>query len=396
MGIERRKDGWYARVKKHGRWGYVKLKGCRTKKAAEEEYVELARQAHRQEKGLEPHTLNPQKWTLKDLMLWWLKRYSARTSSHARNESAVRAHILSHALAGELLEQVTAGQVTRLLRDLKPAQRLLRNGKPSKRRETELSEQTRAHVRAFISRAFGAAIEEERWLGPNPVARVKKPKTGEPRVMFLEREEVATLLSHLDAVAGDEKKPARVRKRARDWRLIYTIALYTGMRRGEIWALRWDDIDDVRGVVTIRRSNSRKTTKGKRARVVDLAPELAALLAETPRRGPLVCPGKNGQLRSVDAKSSDRLRGHLLEAGVDRAVRFHDLRHTFASWWLMSGGTLEALQEILGHVSIEMTRCLYGHLSRGFIKAQWSRFTLTPDDQAADVVDLATKQRRGG
>ena len=161
------------------------------------------------------------------------------------------------------------------------------------------------------------------------------------------------------------------------------IALTTGMRRGEIIALRWKSIDLAKGVVRVVESLEQtragglrfKSTKTEKARAVRL-PKFAvdelrrrkreqaeALLVLGIRQSgeTLVCARQDGEPKKPDSLTNEFV--HLVrKAGVPR-VRFHDLRHSHATQLLSSGVHPKIVQERLGHSSITMTLDLYSHVS---------------------------------
>src|SRR5262249_53200287 len=134
---------------------------------------------------------------------------------------------------------------------------------------------------------------------------------------------------------------------------------------GELLALTWDDVDLKNGRVVVRRNVSRGvvgTPKGGRSREVPLSDHAASALRELPSRFArgLVFPAEGGRhLRKNECKWP--LCAACAGAGL-RAIGWHVLRHTFASQLVMRGEPLKAVQELLGHASIEMTM-RYAHLS---------------------------------
>jgi integrase len=133
-------------------------------------------------------------------------------------------------------------------------------------------------------------------------------------------------------------------------RLIVLIALTTGMRIAEIFALTWSDILYREELIAVR-----SMLKGGKMRYVPMPSELAAEV----RRFPAVM----GEDRIFPPKRGadggrQRVEGSfetVLDLAGIRDFRFHDLRHTFASWYMMNGGDLYELAKILGHSNIKMT-----------------------------------------
>ncbi len=142
------------------------------------------------------------------------------------------------------------------------------------------------------------------------------------------------------------------------------VALRTGMRQGEILALRWEDVDLVAGRINVRRNvvwGHLGTPKSGKGREIALGHEvLAALKSHRHLRGPLVfCNGDGEMLTPGELKWP--LWRACKKAGL-RFVGWHVLRHTFASHLAMRGAPLKAIQELLGHATIMMTM-RYAHLA---------------------------------
>ena len=194
-----------------------------------------------------------------------------------------------------------------------------------------------------LSKAFNNAVREWHWVPDNPLSRVsKKP---EPRgiVRFLSDDERKTLL---DACRKSQYRPLY---------LIVLFALTTGMRRGELLGLRWQDIDLERRVAVLH------NTKNGDRRSVPIVPEVAGLLRE------------HGKVRRLDTDLVFASEGHdpiwfdkfwyraLKDAKIND-FRFHDLRHTAASYLAMSGATTAEIAAVLGHRTLQMVK-RYAHLS---------------------------------
>jgi integrase len=148
------------------------------------------------------------------------------------------------------------------------------------------------------------------------------------------------------------------------WRPAILIALRCGLRLGEIMALRWEDLDLVTGRLVVNRTVSRGrvgSPKNGRTREVPLGREILRTLKEHRHlKGDLVFPGPQARLLHRNETKHPLWRA-CKRAGL-RPVGWHALRHTFASHLAMRGAPLKAIQELLGHSTIEMTT-RYAHLS---------------------------------
>jgi integrase len=139
------------------------------------------------------------------------------------------------------------------------------------------------------------------------------------------------------------------------------MALFTGMRRGELFRLEWGDVDFDRGFIHIR------TPKGGQDQKIPLNQAVKELLEAHPRTGSLyVFPGRGGRERLDIFKQVNRIRQ---AAGLPKDFRpLHGLRHTYASMLVSSGQVdLYTLQKLLTHKSAAMTQ-RYAHLRDGALR----------------------------
>jgi len=197
---------------------------------------------------------------------------------------------------------------------------------------------------AALSHVYTIAIKEWGWVEENPLRKITKMKEGRGRVRFLSDDERKSLL---EACKKSESLCLYI---------VVVLALSTGARRMEILGLRWQDIDLIRGVITLH-----ETKNGER-RVLPLTGYALGLIKQysTVRllRSDLVFPGKNLK-DPVDIRTP-------WETALKRTeisdFRFHDLRHSAASYLAMNGASLAEIAEILGHKTLQMVK-RYAHLS---------------------------------
>lgn len=159
---------------------------------------------------------------------------------------------------------------------------------------------------------------------------------------------------------------AAIRDERTRWYPFFLTALRTGMRLGELAALRWEDVDLDRDRVNVRRSYSHgeeTLPKSGRSRTIPVSPQLHLTLAEhklATGTGERVFLSDKGRL--ID---HNRVKRHfwfgIRASGVKR-IRFHDLRHSFASQLVIAGVSLYKVQKLLGHQDIKTTM-RYAHLS---------------------------------
>lgn len=149
---------------------------------------------------------------------------------------------------------------------------------------------------------------------------------------------------------------------------LYLTAIYTGMRRGELAGLLWDRVDFVNNQIVVTRildrTGLKDRTKSSKKRVIPLHPEVRNCLATLQREQrslKYVFCKENGDHINVNHIYRDFKKAQQ-KAGLTSFIRFHDLRHTFASHYMMNGGNAFDLQKIMGHSDIKMTM-RYSHFS---------------------------------
>ena len=162
----------------------------------------------------------------------------------------------------------------------------------------------------------------------------------------------STVETALSASAWASVAEERIRK--------LLVLLHTGIRRGGLLGLRWDDIRN--GQIFVRAS----LDKAKRGYFVPLSKEATQVMRLWKRQS-----GKSGLVFKYQGKRIHSIKsawsGLMKRAGL-QSFRYHDLRHSFASKLAMANVSLFTIKELLGHQSIEMTE-IYSHLSDDHKKA---------------------------
>lgn len=238
---------------------------------------------------------------------------------------------------------------------------------------------TRVNVLNLLSSMFDLAVDRG-WTVRNPVRGVPRPSggSGDPDIRYLTLEEVEAVLR---SVPEDEL--------GRVERPLYLTAAMTGMRQGELLALRWSDVDWDAKRVRVHRSYVRGefgTPKSRRSsRSVPLTERLASELqryrvnAVQQQDGDLVFahPASRKQDTPLDgSKVLKRFKRALARAGV-REVRFHDLRHTFGTRMAAAGVPMRTLQEWMGHRDFATT-LVYADYAPSEHQAEWVERAFAP------------------
>jgi integrase len=219
---------------------------------------------------------------------------------------------------------------------------------PSPRGGT-MSPSTVVRYLAALSHAFTIAVKEWGWIEDNPVRKVTKPKEPRGRVRFLSDDERERLL----AACRDSRQPYLLPA--------VVLALSTGMRSAEVTGLTWDRVDLKAGRILL------EETKNGERRVVPLVGHALELLREHAKvrrlDTGLLFPGRNPN-RPAELRYAFAI---ALEAAGIEDFRWHDLRHSAASYMLMNGASLGELAEVLGHKTLQMVK-RYSHLSETHTK----------------------------
>ena len=201
-------------------------------------------------------------------------------------------------------------------------------------------------------------LAHEEWEVLPAVPRIKLEKEPEGRIRWL-GEQAPDEEARLLAACAKSKNPELVKK--------VTIALESGLRKGELNGLDWQqNIDMSRGVIRL------ELTKSGRRREVPMRQAVYTILASQPEphQGPV---WKRGDVRHAFEHA-------VAEAKLDD-FHFHDCRHHFASWFVMRGGSLQALQKLLGHATLAMTM-RYAHLAPDYIRSEVAKTERRPEPAA--------------
>jgi integrase len=221
-----------------------------------------------------------------------------------------------------------------------------------------------------LRRFFNWAIEQG-LAADNPVRRVKFFRADTKRLRYLTEEEFTRLLAEADKVTRSPFLHEAIE-----------LAVHTGLRRGNLLGLRWEWVDWLNRVIRVPRTKNGKP----HALPLNAAAHTSLQRLWSARGdGPYVfahAEGANAGRAVKDLKKG--FRTAIVSAGI-HDFRWHDLRHTFASWLVMRGASLRAVAELLGHQTLQMTM-RYAHLSPGY---------LSDEVRLLDGVGGAQRARKG-
>jgi len=308
------------------------------------------------------------------LRVWgeqWLGRRRNRNMDSDR--SNWKNHVETALFIDSPISQINRIDIRNWLRELERKPALVPAvGGGFQRADWSISSNVQRKALNLLRCALSDAIEDE-LIKTNPAdgLKIETDPDLEDQWTYLTEDEIAQLL-HCQQI--DKNK-----------RLIYQFAIYTGLRQGEIFGLRWDDvyIEKTNAPHIIVRRSFSGPTKNKKHRKVPLVERALSALVEFRDRNPqsteIVFCKPDGEMYSVgydngwsDRKNKGRHQaGHKTLAKIDRDVRFHDLRHTTASHLIMgSWGTPWSIYEVknlLGHSSVTVTQ-RYAHLSHEYLQ----------------------------
>ena len=295
------------------------------------------------------------KYTVGTWMDEWFEnvaKIKVRPSSHQTYKGYIDNHIKPN-IGNIPLEKLTTMDLQKFYRKLLTKGRVERI--ESKEQPKGLSAKTVRNINQVISSAMDLAVAQK-IITTNPTNACELPK--------VEHQEMQTIPAEQRQAFLQEAKATGVYE-------MYYIELATGLRRGELLGLKWQDIDWKNGIIKVRRQVARVNgeiveapLKTKNSyRTVSISPQAMEVLREQKRKtnDAYVFPSPNGGPISPDSVNN-MLKRVLERAGIPK-VRFHDLRHTFATIALQNGVDIKTVSGMLGHFSAGFTLDTYAHVT---------------------------------
>jgi integrase len=309
----------------------------------------------------------PPSKTFDDIADYWLTRRAVNKRSGKSDESIIRVHLRPF-FTGMLLAKIRVEDVDGF-----------------RAAKAHMHKNTLHHLLTLLISLLRLAQELD-WLRKIP--KIKKPKIRlfNKDFHYLRTQEELTLFLRAAAEAGDLEYA------------LYATAVFTGMRQGELAGLLWSKVNFEERLIAVDKSWDGETKNGE-VRYVPILDPLLPILREWRLKNSAryVFANQDGGMFIQAA----RIFGEKFHAILDRAgfpkverlgkqrryIRFHDLRHTFASHWMMNGGDLFRLQQILGHASPQMTM-RYAHFAPAAFASDYGRLGAARTTKAGVVVEF--------
>ncbi len=337
--------------KRTGKRKQIYRSGFKTKREAEKVMNELRAQI---DSG---SFFEPSKIPFDEFINDWLQGtyiYEVQLSSFEVAEIAVRVHLIPY-FKQTPLDQVTAFDIDRFY-----AEKL----------KAGLANATIRKIHNILSKSLQKAVQWE-LIKANPAKNATPPTVHKKRIRIWSVEEAKAFLEV--SQKNNEAIP-------------FLLALFTGMRKGEILALRWKNVDLSKGVIYVEESLSRSRAKGLYVkevktshsnREVYLSPSLNEALAQYKKHQvnnayDLVVTSKNGHF--LDPRNLLRKYKRLIEEADVPYIPFHNLRHTHATILMRMGENPKVVSERLGHARVGITLDIYSHTNQEMQRRSADRF----------------------
>lgn len=290
----------------------------------------------------------------------WLDKWLAEYMTGTIRESTLRSYrncvdkYIKPALGNKPVAFLTTAEIQKFYNSLR------KNGRIKNQHiyGQGLSDSTVVRIHFMLHEAMDMAVKEH-LISKNPTNGTTAPKIIKKEMQVLTDEQLDTFMKLIDS---DEY-----------WRDFFYTELTTGLRRGEICGLKWTDFDEVEGKLNINRSinlrngvvveGETKTGKGKRSFYLPVSTANVLRARKMNARSEWIFTNFLRPEFPMSPESAYRKMKQLFQKAGLPDIRFHDLRHTFATHALTSGVDAKTLSGILGHTNASFTLDTYTHVT---------------------------------
>lgn len=384
--VDKHGDGWRIvyRQKGDSRKLYEPCSGARTKAEAREMMTQFLQRRWREEQGIEL-SQRDLPGTLGQLAQWWLDERCPKASIEGGATAGLRLHVVEGEVGKVLLAHLRGIDLDNLI-----YAREVDGAMPG----------TLNNLRSQLHTVFEKAKKAGKWVGDNPVKGIERRKVAKRAYLTLTPAQVGMAIMEVPE----------------DWQATFASSPALGLRKGEIFGARKIDVDTAHWTLNVCRSHKRDVTKGGQTHVLPiptaLQPWIQWQLDNTP--GEFLFPAADGSQRPREADPQKILRSALARAGIVQGwehvcrwckhiehaadaeerqcptclkttdgrgnpvdvprgrklwpraihlpIRFHDLRHTFATELLRRGVDVHRVQRLMRHADVRTTTSVYSHL----------------------------------
>ena len=365
MGKKRANGEGSIRKRSDGRWegrytaGYNPETGKRITKnvlgKTQAEVKEKLAKAIEESKKLD--IVRSDEYTIAEWLRLWYELY-AKPNIHPTTADSYHRSIESHVIPriGEIkLKKLTSRDIQKLYKDLQENGRL----RKSKKQQNGLSNATVRGIHMMLHNALDRAVKEKLILS-NPTENCIIPKIEKQEMKILHPDHIS---AYLNAAERRNALP------------MFYLELVSGLRKGELVALQWSDLDEANCTISVSKQASWDTEHqlilsrpktGNSIREVSIPQDAVELLKQEHAKHPsnpwMFPSGRTGEMYHPDSVVTLHKR-ILKDAGLEH-IRFHDLRHTFATLALQNGVDVKTVSSMLGHYDAGFTLRTYTHATR--------------------------------